>query len=175
MKKKIKNKIGILGGSFDPPHYGHIGISKIAIKKLRLKNIFWVVTNQNPLKTKPDLNLSSRIKLCKIISKNHKKIKIKNVKKKFNFLNTFDLLNYWKRKNKKDKIYFLMGADNMITFHKWKKWKKIASLSKIVVFARPGFTKRSMKSIALKRLDKQDWIYINDTKFNISSTKLKKI
>ena len=170
-----KNSIGILGGTFDPPHYGHIGISKIAIKKLMLKNVFWVVTRQNPLKSKPDLSLNTRIQLCKIILKKNKKIKIKNIGKKFNFLNTFDLLNYFKKKNKKKKIYFLMGADNIINFHKWKKWKKIPSLAKIVIFARPGFTKKSIKSLALKRLNRQNWIYINDAKFDISSTKLKNI
>ena len=175
MRKKVNNKIGILGGTFDPPHYGHIGISKLAIKKLNLKRIYWIVTNQNPFKQKPNLNLVLRLKLCKIMLKNHKKIEVKNVSKKFNFLSTFDLLNQWKRKNKKDEVYFLMGEDNIINFHKWKKWKEIPTLSKIVVFARSGFAKKSMNSLASKTLNKQDWIYINDKKFNISSTKIKKI
>jgi len=90
-----KNSIGILGGTFDPPHYGHIGISKIAIKKLMLKNVFWVVTRQNPLKSKPDLSLNTRIQLCKIILKKNKKIKIKNIRKKFNFFISFVFLFFF--------------------------------------------------------------------------------
>ena len=68
-----------------------------------------------------------------------------------------------------------MGADNLINFHKWYKWKKIAQLAKIIIFARTGFSKKTLVCIALKTLDKQDWIYIKSTKLNISSTKLKKI
>ena len=68
-----------------------------------------------------------------------------------------------------------MGADNLINFHKWYKWKKIAQLPKIINFARPGFSKKTLVCTALKILDKQDWIYIKSTKLNISSTKLKKI
>ena len=68
-----------------------------------------------------------------------------------------------------------MGADNLINFHKWHKWKKITQLAKIIIFARPGFLKKTFACEALKTLDKQDWIYIKSTKLNISSTKLKKI
>ena len=131
--KKKNNKIGILGGTFDPPHYGHVEISKTAIKKLGLKKVFWTITNQNPFKSKPNFNLKKRIKLCKKILRNQKKIKIKNLNKKQYSLNTYNLLSCWKNKNKKIKIFFLMGADNIINFHKWYKWKKIAQLAKIII------------------------------------------
>ena len=173
--KKKNNKIGILGGTFDPPHYGHVEISKTAIKKLGLKKVFWTITNQNPFKSKPNFNLKKRIKLCKKILRNQKKIKIKNLNKKQYSLNTYNLLSCWKNKNKKNKIFFLMGADNLINFHKWYKWKKITQLAKIIIFARPGFLKKTLVCVALKTLDKQDWIYIKSTKLNISSTKSKKI
>ena len=64
MNKK-KNKIGILGGSFDPPHKGHLAISREAFKKLRLKQIIWAITKKNPMKKKSITNLSSRINQCK--------------------------------------------------------------------------------------------------------------
>ena len=67
-----KNKIGILGGSFDPPHKGHLAISKEAAKKFKLKKIIWAITNKNPLKKKSSFNLSTRIKLCKSIIKKTK-------------------------------------------------------------------------------------------------------
>ena len=72
-----KNKIGILGGSFDPAHKGHLAISKEAIKKFKLKKVIWAVTNKNPFKRKSGLNLSTRIKLCKNIVKKTKTIQVK--------------------------------------------------------------------------------------------------
>ena len=71
--KKNYNKIGILGGTFDPPHIGHLYISKTALKKLRLDAVIWVITKQNPLKQKPYLNSKTRIRLSKNITKNQKK------------------------------------------------------------------------------------------------------
>ncbi len=172
-KKNLK--IGILGGTFDPPHFGHVEICKIALKKLKLNNIFWVITNQNPLKVKPDLKLEKRKILCKKILQKQKKIQIKKLNKKQSYLNTYNLVKTIKNKNMNSNFYFLMGADNLINLHKWKKWKKIPEIAKIVVFARPGFSLKALNSIAAKKLNKRDWIYINSSKFDISSTKLKKI
>ena len=72
MKKKNKknfNKIGLLGGTFDPPHLGHLYISKLGIRKLKLNKLIWVVTKKNPLKQKPFLSLKMRMKLSKEITK----------------------------------------------------------------------------------------------------------
>ncbi len=71
-KKRKYYKIGILGGTFDPPHKGHFYISKIALKKLRLNKILWVITKKNPLKNKPLLKIEERIKLSKKITKKNK-------------------------------------------------------------------------------------------------------
>ena len=68
--KKNYNKIGILGGTFDPPHVGHLHIAKIAIKKMKLNRLFWIVSKKNPLKLKPYLNEKIRIKLSAPIKKN---------------------------------------------------------------------------------------------------------
>ena len=92
--KKKYNKIGILGGTFDPPHRGHFYISKIALKKLKLKKILWVVTKKNPLKNKPYLKIKERIKLSKKITKKEKKITIKYFDDKIRSTSTFDLLYY---------------------------------------------------------------------------------
>ena len=96
--KKKYNKIGILGGTFDPPHRGHFYISKIALKKLKLRKILWVVTKKNPLKNKPYLKIKERIKLSKKITKKEKKITIKYFDDKIRSTNTFDLLYYLKKK-----------------------------------------------------------------------------
>jgi nicotinate-nucleotide adenylyltransferase len=169
VNKKL-NKIGILGGSFDPPHSGHVYISKLALKKLKLNEVLWFVTKQNPLKKKTYLSKNLRIKLSKNILKNEKKIFVKLFSDKINSENTFNLLKNLKNKNKNSKLYFLMGADNMIKLHKWEKWKKIPSVAKIVVFARSNYSTLALKSVAAKQLQKEDWLYISGNKINISSS-----
>ena len=177
MKKiffRNKNRIGILGGTFDPPHLGHLHISKIALKKLKLNGLIWIITKKNPLKKKPYLSLKTRLYLSKDITQKQKKIFVESIDDKIQSVNTFDLLNYIKKKNKKTKLFFLIGADNLIKLHKWNKWKKIPDLAKIVVFARPGYSIHALKSIASKKLNKKDWIYIKSKKINISSSLIRK-
>ena len=176
-KKKIKKnykKIGILGGTFDPPHIGHLHISTIALKKLNLDSVIWVIAKRNPLKKKPYLGMNVRIKLSKHIIKNQKKIFIKNFHSLIKSSNTFDLLSYLKKKNNKSKLFFLIGADNLINLHRWNKWEKITKIAKIVVFARTNYSTKALNSIASKKLNKKDWIYINSKKINISSSLIRK-
>ena len=172
-KNRRKNyiKIGILGGTFDPPHKGHVHISQIILKKLKLNKILWVVTKKNPLKRKPYLSTQVRIKLSKQITKNNKEIFIKYFDGKIKSSNTFNLLRYIKAKNKKAKLFFLIGADNLKKFHKWKNWNKIPKLAKIVVFPRQNY---SINSVVLKKLHKKDLIYIKSRKINISSSLIRK-
>ena len=169
-KKRDHTKIGILGGTFDPPHKGHLYISKIALKKLRLKKIIWVITKKNPLKNKPYLKLKERIKLSKNVTRKHKKISIKYFDEKIRSTNTFNLLNYVKNKTNAD-LFFLMGSDNLKKFHQWKNWKKIPKLAKIVIFPRKN---HSRNSIAANNLNKNDLIFINSKKINISSSLIRK-
>jgi len=174
LSKKNYIKIGIFGGTFDPPHKGHLYISKIALKKLKLNKLIWVVTKKNPLKQKPYLNTKARIKLSKKITRKEKKIFVKYYEDKIKSINTFNLLNYIKKKNQKAKLFFLIGADNLAKFHKWNNWKKIPKLAKIVVFSRQNFPIRSTKLIASKKLNKKDFIYIKSKKINISSSLIRK-
>ena len=177
MKKLVKkkhSKIGILGGTFDPPHIGHLHISIIALKKLKLDTLIWMIAKQNPLKQKPYLNSKTRIQLSKDITKNQRKIFVKYFDKKNKSKNTLDLLQHLKNKNKNKKIFFLIGADNFINFHKWKNWKKIPQNAKIVVLSRQNYSTKALNSIASKKLKKNDWIYINCKKINISSSLIRK-
>ena len=169
-RKKNYIKIGGLGGTFDPPHKGHFYISKIALKKLKLNKILWVITKKNPFKNKPYLKIEERIKLSKEITKKNKKIIIKYFDNRIKSTNTFNLLRYLKRKTKAN-IFFLIGSDNLKKFHKWKNWKQIPSLAKIVVFPRKNY---SFSSIATKKLHKNDFIYIKSKKINISSSIIRK-
>ena len=169
-----KNKIGILGGSFDPAHRGHLAISKEAIKRYKLKKIIWAITKKNPFKKISNVSLLVRIQYCKkIISKNNL-IKVKFYENIVKSNKTIDLINYLKR-NKKIEIFFLMGADNLISFHKWHKWKAISQKCNIIVFDRHGYKKKSLNSLTFKRLNNKKLKFIEFNKVNISSSQLRKI
>lgn len=172
--KKNYNKIGILGGTFDPPHKGHLHISKIALRKLKLNKLIWIVTKKNPLKRKPYLSTKVRINLSKEMVKKEKKIFVRYFDDKVKSINTFNLLNYVKKKNKKTKLFFLIGADNLVKFHKWNNWKKIPKLAKIAIFPRQNYSIKSLNTFASKKLNKKDLIYINSKKINISSSLIRK-
>ena len=175
MKKNFKKKIGILGGTFDPAHNGHIEISKIAKKKFKLDKIIWCITNQNPFKKKSNLSLLKRIKYAKKINLKNKFIKINYFEKKIKSRKTIDLINFIKKYEKTNSIYFIMGADNLINFHKWHKWKEILNKCKILVFDRKGYKHRSMKSLTYKKFNKKGLFFVSFKKVNISSSQLRKI
>jgi nicotinate-nucleotide adenylyltransferase len=175
LKKIKKNKIGILGGTFDPAHIGHIKISKEAKKKIHLNKVFWVITKKNPFKKKSFLNLKKRINYAKKININNKFIKIYFFEDKIKSNKTIDLMKFLKNRYKKTEFFFIMGADNLINFHKWKKWNKIAEISKILVFNRLNYKSKSLKSISFKKLNKKRLQFINFKKVNISSSQLRKI
>ena len=173
MKIKYK-KIGILGGTFDPPHKGHLNVAKIGIKKLKLDKLLWIITKKNPLKKKPYLNIKKRIKLSKKITKGLKKVSVNYLEKKIKNNNSFSLLKYIKKKYSKDEIYFLIGSDNLLKFHKWNNWKKIPKLAKMVIFPRDTYPVYLKSFIKRKKLDKDEWLYLNVKKINISSSLIRK-
>ena len=172
--KLKKIKIGILGGSFDPAHRGHLAISKEAHKKFDLRSIIWAITKQSPFKKKPSINLKKRINYCKKIIKNNEFIKIKYFEDLIESNKTTDLIDYL-YKSKKYELFFLIGADNLIKFHKWHKWKNILKKSKLIVFDRHGYKKGSLNSRTYKNSSDKSVTFVEFNKVNISSSKLRKI
>jgi nicotinate-nucleotide adenylyltransferase len=171
---KNKIKIGILGGSFDPAHKGHLAISKEAIKRFKLEKIIWAVTKKNPLKVESKTPISKKIKDCKKVIGFNSFIKVKFYENLIKSNKTNDLINHLK-KNKNLEIFFLMGADNLINFHKWHKSKLIAQKCNIVVFDRHGYKKNSLKSKTFKKLNNRTLTFVEFKKVNISSSQLRKI
>jgi len=169
-----RDKIGVLGGSFDPAHKGHLAISIEAKKKFKLKKILWAITKQNPFKKESRTDLQARIKKCKKIIGKKSYIKVKFYEDIIRSNKTIDLINYL-LKDKKNKIYFLMGADNLINFHKWDKWNVIANKCNILVFDRHGYKKKSLNSVTFRSLSQKNLEYIEFNKVNISSSQLRKI
>ena len=173
--KKNHKKIGILGGTFDPAHKGHLAISKQAKKKYKLNYIIWAITKKNPFKKRSKKKLITRIKFAKKIIGSNKFIKIRFYENKIKSNKTFNLINHIKRKNSTLDLYFIMGADNLINFHKWHKWKSISQKCNILVFDRQGYKAKSLKSITFKRLNQKSLDFIKFKKVNISSSQLRKI
>ena len=173
--KKNYNRVGILGGTFDPPHHGHCFISQLAIKKFNLDSLLWIITQNNPLKSKPTKKTEDRKKISEeMVERLNKKIEVKYLEDQINSVHTYDLVKFLKKNNNKTKFYFLMGADNFINLHKWHNWKKITKFCKIIVFDRPGYSLKCLNSIASKKLRKEEWKFIKNKKINISSSKLRK-
>ena len=170
-KKKFKN-IGVLGGTFDPPHFGHLRISTFSIKKLKLEKLIWAVTKKNPFKQKPVLSLKKRINLFKKITNKTKKIKVMSFDHKIKSSRSIDLIKFLIRKNVN--LFFLIGSDNLVNLHKWEHWEKIGNFSKIVVFPRSGYIKKILTSRAYRKLGKKSIILIKSKMVNISSSKIRK-
>ena len=173
MKSK-KIKIGVLGGTFDPAHKGHLEISKQAKKIFDLKYIIWAITKENPHKSKSKSNLKSRMQFAKRLVSTNNFVMVKFYEEKIGSNRTIDLIDHLK-KNKKLFIYFIMGADNLINFHKWYKWRSISKKCNILVFDRQGYKAKSLKSITFKQVSKKNLTFIKFKKLNISSSQLRKI
>ena len=169
-----KKGVGIFGGSFDPPHKGHLEICKISIKILRLKKIYWVVTKKNPFKNRPFYSLRERISKSKESTKKNKKIHILYLDDQINSSRTINVVNYLKNVKKQKNLFLILGSDNLLGFHKWTSWKKIVKLTKLVIFSRKGYDSKSKKSKVVKFLNKKNIIFINNRFINISSSNIKK-
>ena len=173
MKSK-KIKIGILGGTFDPAHKGHLEISKQAKKRFKLNNIVWAITKKNPFKSESKSNLRSRIQFAKKLIGKKNYIKVKFYEEKIGSNKTVDLIEHLS-KERKNEIYFIMGADNLINFHKWHKWKAIIKKYNILVFDRQGYRAKSLKSVTFTGTNKKNLTFVNFNKVNISSSQLRKV
>ena len=165
--------IGILGGSFDPPHNGHLKISKIAINKIKLKKLYWIITKKNPFKKKPLFSLRNRIVQSKKIVRNIKNIKVLYLENIVKSRRSIDIIKYILKKEKKSNIYLIIGSDILISFHKWKSWKKIVKLTKLIVFSRKGYDRKSKESIVAKYINKKNIKFIKNKPIKFSSSQIR--
>lgn len=173
MLEPKRKAIGIFGGSFDPPHKGHVKISKISLNKIKLKKIYWVITKNNPFKKKPLFSLKERILKSKKILKTLENVEIMYLDSKIKSSRTINVIKYFRKSKKQKELYLILGSDNLINFHKWASWKKIVKLTKLVVFSRKGYDRKSKESIVVKYLNKKNIIFANNKSIDISSSSIK--
>lgn len=129
-------RIGLLGGSFNPPHYGHIHISTIALSAFNLDAIWWLVTPQNPLKNKSELDFDERFNLCRHIT-THPHIIISDLERQLGTNLTWKTLTAIKKYYPKTEFIWITGMDNALTMHRWEHWETILELVPTAHIARP--------------------------------------
>lgn len=152
MDKPDHKKIGLLGGSFNPAHEGHLEISLKAIEILDLDEVWWLVSPGNPLKSDDDMAVfDERYNSAKKIAEGHNII-ISDIEKKLNTRYTVDTLRKLKKEFDHNFIW-LMGADNLAQFDQWKDWQKIADTVPFAIFNRPSYSVDALNSVAAKALE----------------------
>ena len=151
IKKKIqKRRIGLLGGSFNPPHLGHLHISNQAIKIIGLNEVWWIISPKNPLKTDYSFNYTKRLEACrKLLNKSN--IKLSEVEKITGSYYSSETIKILKKKYPRVQFVWLIGADNMHSFHKWEKWDDIFIELPIAIFARPNNQLKAGLSLAAQK------------------------
>ena len=181
--------IGLFGGSFNPPHAGHALVAEIALRRLGLDQLWWMVTPGNPLKNKAELApLATRIKACEALVSDPR-IKITAFEQSFGVTYTANTLRLIKAKNPLARFIWIMGADNLRSFHRWQNWRKIAETFPIAVIDRPGATLAYLSSTMAQaysqaRVDEDDagilwtktapaWMFIHGPRSTLSSTALR--
>ncbi len=133
-----KQKIGILGGSFNPAHEGHLSISKIALQRLNLDEVWWIISPRNPLKKYDILyDFEERVSSAeKVIDTNH--ISISKLEKDAQIKYTIGTVEYLNTRYFGTKFVWIMGADNLKDFHRWREWDKLALTVPIAIIDRPS-------------------------------------
>lgn len=182
-------QVGLFGGSFNPPHAGHALVAEIALRRLNLDQLWWIVTPGNPLKSTRELApLTERLALSEKIAADPR-IKVTAFEAASKTRYTADTLALIKQRNPGVDFVWIMGADNLRDFHRWQRWRQIAMTFPIAVIDRPGATLSFLSSVLAKtfdyaRIDEQDaptlahrrapaWTFIHGPRSLLSSTAIR--
>jgi len=182
--------VGLFGGSFNPPHEGHLLVAETALRRLGLNQLWWMVTPGNPLKSRTELApLSERISLSERLARNPR-IKVTAFEQALGSPYTARTLAYVKSRRPRVRFIWVMGADSLRTFHRWQKWRSIVQTFPIAVIDRPGSTlsflsSRMTRTFDEARVDEDDagalwkkpapaWTFLHGPRSALSSTSLRK-
>jgi nicotinate-nucleotide adenylyltransferase len=182
-------RIGLLGGSFNPPHAAHRMISLTALKRLQLDQVWWMVSPGNPLKEHDGLApLPERLRLSLRVSR-HPRIKVTGFEAGIGTAYTAEVLRFLRRRFPRTHFVWLMGADNLANVHRWSEWQAIFGLMPIAAVDRPGWRRRALASPAANRFTRfriaepqaaalpylvpPAWCYLSGPLSKLSSTALR--
>ena len=182
-------RIGLLGGSFNPPHAAHRLISLMALKRLRLHRVWWMVSPGNPLKEHGDLApLAERMRLCREVAR-HPRVTVTAFEAGINTAYTAMALRFLRRRFPGVHFVWLMGADNLAGFHRWNEWQAIFNMMPIAVEDRPEWRFRALagpaahffaryrlpesEAAALPILTPPAWCFLSGPLSSLSSTALR--
>jgi nicotinate-nucleotide adenylyltransferase len=145
-------RIGLLGGSFNPPHDGHVHVSKAALRKLRLDYVWWLVSPQNPLKPSRGMaSFAKRLEAATRYADRHPRMIATGIEADLGTRFTIDSLRALKRRFPETRFVWLMGSDNLLQIPHWRRWQDIFSEVPIAVVARPGSALPARHSKAANR------------------------
>jgi nicotinate-nucleotide adenylyltransferase len=131
-------RIGLFGGTFDPPHLAHLGAAMLALKRLKLDRVWWLVTPGNPLKNTTGLApLAKRLAAARALAR-HPRIDVTGIEAVIKTRYTYDTIVWLKARCPGVRFVWIMGADNLRSFHRWQRWRGIAKLVPLVVIDRLG-------------------------------------
>jgi len=152
--RRRAERIGLLGGSFNPAHEGHLHISRQALARLRLDEVWWLVSPQNPLRPARGMTpLEARIRVARDIAR-HPRIRVSAIEAELGTVYTAETLKRLVARFPKIRFVWLMGADNLIQISRWRDWRSIFTTVPVAVFARPAYSLRALASVAARRFAK---------------------
>lgn len=180
--------VGLLGGSFDPPHRGHVEISLAALKRFGLDRMWWLVTPGNPLKAHTPATLERRMQAAQAMMQ-HPRIEISDIEARLGTRYTAETLRHLRARYPGVRFVWLMGADNLTHFHRWKDWREILDTVPVGVLARPGdrisarlspaariygrYRLKSSESHLLAQAEAPAWCFLNVPMVEASSTEIR--
>ncbi len=166
-------RIGLLGGSFNPPHAGHRGISLLALRRLHLDEVWWLVTPQNPLKYKQKTAaLTTRMALCRAIAR-HPKLRICSIEQYFGTSRTYDTIKQLQQHFPATQFVWLMGSDNAQQFRRWYRWQNLLTLIPMAIISRPPRAQALRRTI-FSTHTAQHWCWLRQKFYQQSSTAIRK-
>lgn len=145
-------RIGLLGGSFDPPHEGHVAVSHAALKRFGLDRVWWLVSPGNPLKPHSPAAMDARIAAARALTPDPR-IHVTDIEARMGTRLTADTIAALIRRYPAVRFVWLMGSDNMVQFAQWERWREIARQVPIGVVARPGSRLAARGSEAARKLE----------------------
>lgn len=184
-------RVGLYGGSFNPAHAGHRHVSLMALKRLGLDRVWWIVTPGNPLKDTGELATTAlRVEEAWRVS-DDPRIDVTAFEEEIGARYTVDTLAFLKRRCPGIRFVWIMGADNLAGFHRWRGWRRIARMMPIAVIDRPGWTLKATRSraaaaLSASRIGEDEalglpdfkppaWVFLHGPRSHLSSTQLRQM